>query len=124
MSFVFTLTLALTLLPLSLAAPSIQPRLAAINCSLPDQIPAHSTNGKYIVGIKPDTIAATPDARIAFITAALADQGIPMDDTTRNSLMLDWKEDIFNGFAGVFSPEAVHALQLRWTKEVDFIHEG
>jgi len=119
MSFIFSLIL--TLLPLSLAAPSIQVRqLAPI--ILAAQVGASSTNGKHIVALKPGAVNATQDARLDFIAVALASQNIPLSGAIRKSLILDWKRDVFDGFAGVFSPEAVRALQQR--TQVEFIQEG
>ena len=110
--------LALALVSLSLAAPSLQSGPAPIRRDFKVALDGHST----IVAIKPGIIAATKEGRLDFISVALAAANLVLDDSIKSTLILDWSEDVFNGFAGQFSDSAVEVLRKR--SEVAWVQAG
>ena len=114
----FIFSLALALLQLSLAAPILHSGLAPIRRAIVFDVGGHST----IVAIKPGTIVATKEDRLDFITVALSAANLLLDDSIKSTLILDWSEDVFNGFAGQFSDRAVEVLRKR--SEVAWVQAG
>lgn len=112
----FTFITALAFLHVSLAAPSVH--LAPIRRAV--DVGGQSGNGGHIISIKPDTV--NPSNRDGWLNKILSAANVTLDEETTQSLTLDWSKDVFNGFAGKFSPEALTALQKQ--PEVAWIQEG
>jgi len=113
----FTYTVALALLPLSLAAP-LTAHLAPIRRAV--DVGGRSANGGFIVSIKSNTV--DPNNRKRWLNKVLSTNSVTLDDDTTQSLKLKWKEDVFNGIAGTFSTDALNVLRSQ--PEVAWIEEG
>jgi hypothetical protein len=114
----FISTAALILLPLTLAAPTPVEHLAPLRRAA--DIGGQHANGNYIVSIKPDTV--DPYNRGQWLNKVLGAHNVTLDDYTTQKLKLRWNKDVFNGFSGRFSPEALD--DLRNQPEVAYIEEG
>lgn len=113
----FNWSVALVLVPLSLAAP-VAEHLAPIRRAV--DVGGLNANGGYIVAIKPNTV--DPNNRLQWLNRVLSAQNVTLDDGATQSLKLRWSQDVFNGLAGTLSAEALNVL--RQQPEVAWVEEG
>jgi len=111
----FICTVALALIPLSLASPVLQ-HLAPIRRAV--DFGGVSVGG-HTISIKADTV--DPKNRLQWLNRLLNAEGVTLDYNATQSLELGWSEMIFNGFAGTFTPEVINVLRRQ--PEVAWIEE-